>query len=751
MDTPRDTTRSRDLAWYKTLPATRDSYELDLAEPPGTGNSERYWHALRPNRVLLLALALAGVVAGLAISHYQPEIYRARTSLEIEGFNENVLRSRDVDGSGQAGYYTSDAYLQTQAELLKTRSLIERTIDKLSPEWVREISTDPDPRGALFRRSAGSEKGPRERAIENAVRNTSVYSSRQSRIIELLFDSHNPKAAASFVNTLAQEFIERDLELRWDGATTRLAAQLETLRRKLNDAESKLQAYSQASGLLGSGDKNDLSEDRVSRVQEELLRAQADRIAKQSRYEMASARTAESLPDVLDSPIMRDAQARLMDLERQYADLNAYLTPAHYNVQRIAAQITELRSNIQKERDKVLKRIKNDYDAASAREGMLERTYAEQYRKAAQNSSGRVRYSALKSEVESYRNLYALTLQRVNEAQMGLAIRSNNIHVVDKAIIPERPYSPNRALSSLFGLAGGFGVGLLLIFARLGWNRKFLFPGEASAHLNVPELGAVPSVVAPGRAIRATNRLLGSSIGVAPGQEQRIGLATWEQKLSPVADSFRWTLASIMLSTHVRQRLRVLVLTSPGEKDGKTTAASNLAIALTELKLTVLLIDADLRRPRLHELYGIDNEMGLSDLLLEPSVNGNGQHFDRYIRTTAVPGLSLMTSGSQPADTPQIAGKRLGCAIKQFREQFDVVLFDTPPVLSVTEARVIGRLADGVVLVLRAGQTPKVSAEIACRRLADDGIPVIGTILNNWDGAGPGYSGYYRYAYRPRE
>jgi capsular exopolysaccharide synthesis family protein len=228
-------------------------------------------------------------------------------------------------------------------------------------------------------------------------------------------------------------------------------------------------------------------------------------------------------------------------------------------------------------------------------------------------------------------------------------------------------------------------------------------------------------------------------------QEQSLELVTWQHKPSMVADSFRGTLTSIIFSRQAGDRPRVLVLTSANPGEGKTTVVTNLAIALTENSRRVLLIDADMRRPRIHDLFDLKNDCGLSDLL-KARTPLNKDPVDVMVQRSGVPGLYVMTSGSVEAGTANLLySPRLAELLNKMRGVFDTVLIDTPPMLHLPDARILGKLSDAVVMVLRAGETTRDIAVAACRRFREDGTPLLGTILNGWNPAANGYGYDYKH------
>ena len=357
-------------------------------------------------------------------------------------------------------------------------------------------------------------------------------------------------------------------------------------------------------------------------------------------------------------------------------------------------------------------------------------------------------YNILKREVDTNRQLYDSMLQNVQEAGMTSALGASNIRVVDSAEPPTRPYKPSLALNSALGLLAGAFFGIAFVVVQERADRTIHGPGEATIYLDVPELGAIPS--AKGRTEPAS-RLLPERKGPQNQEVRRAadhGEWNWSlriKNLSLLADAFRATLTSILYSGENGDRPRIIVITSANPGEGKTTVASNLALALAEigpsvLMQSVLLIDGDLRKPRLHEIFGVPNRWGLTDLLdgKEPPDGCEGM-----VSKTGFRNLYLLPSGSS---TSNISGllhsPRAFAFLNRMREEFHTVIIDTPPMLNMPDARVLGRFADGVILVVRSAETMRDAAVAAKQRLTEDGTRVLGTILNQWD---PRQTNQYNY------
>jgi capsular exopolysaccharide synthesis family protein len=451
-------------------------------------------------------------------------------------------------------------------------------------------------------------------------------------------------------------------------------------------------------------------------------------VAKQSSYEIARALPVESLPGVLDSGLLRDVQSKRTDLARQLAEAQTLLTPSHYKVKQLQAQVAELDAALGRERSGIMSRIENEYESARRREQLLTKAYTSHAAFVSDAAARAVHYDVLKREVETNGQLYGSILQKVRESGIASAIRASNIQVLDPAEIPARPFKPNIAVNSLLGATSGLLLAALLVFVRERADRSFKSPGDVSNYLQLPELGIIPSGA-------DQLRLNGN----------RVELASWKQRPSLVAESFRATLASILVSVDARDRSTVLLLTSPGPGEGKTTVSTNLAIALARTGREVLLIDADLRKPRIHEIFGLSNDAGLSDLL---RAENPAAEIERrpLCQPTKLPGLHVLTSGQGDEETLDLLSRRrIQDLLTQLRGEFDAVIIDTPPVMHLADARVLGRLADAVVLVVRAGETNRDQAMAARRRLAEDGIPLLGTILNDWNPDVLGYGANYSY------
>jgi capsular exopolysaccharide synthesis family protein len=359
-----------------------------------------------------------------------------------------------------------------------------------------------------------------------------------------------------------------------------------------------------------------------------------------------------------------------------------------------------------------------------------------------------IQYNILKREVDSNRQLYESTLQQVKEASVASAIRASNIRIVDPAKPPRLPFSPSMTANSLVGLVGGTLLGVMFILVRSRADRTLRQPGDINFWTNAPELGVIPSAKVQGsrRLVTAEDTSAIARIGQEP-----VELITFDKKPNLVAEAFRAVLTSILFVGENGSRPKMIVVTSCGPGDGKTTVVSNLAIAMAEIRRRVLIIDADMRRPRMHILFNLTNDVGLSTVLRD---NEKAEDVTAAVQQTRIPGLYVLTSGPATASAANLLySQRLPDILAQLRSEFDMVLIDTPPSLQLTDARVLGRMTDGVIFVARVGQTTVDASMALHKRYWEDHTRILGTVLNDWNPKSAvnsyyGASGYAAYQHR---
>jgi len=706
------------------------------------GQLLQYWHVLTRRKLTLLVVAICGGLAALAFSVLQTPIYRTGVTLEIQqtGFQQQPFQEMSS---------TQDpTLLQTQTRLLTSRMLQGRVHAKLSDRMPTSRVSDSSfltaVRGWLglttpTRSAAWTE------ALERATGDLQVTAVKDTRIVQIVCSTTLPQAAADYANTLAEEFIQESLEQRWSlyqGTGVWLERAQQELKGKLEQAEKQLLDYASASNLVVVGKENNIGEQRLVQLQVEASKAQADRIAKESSYRTALSQSG-SEGEVLDSGAMAQYETTLANLHRELAEASTSLTSAHPKVKRLQAQIEEMESSRVRERTNILSRMRADYESALHRERQLMADFNTQSKTLSEEDQKLIRYRMLQREVDTYRSIYETTLKAGKEASVASALRPVTARIVDRAGTPRFPIKPNLTVNLMVGSLGGVFLGVALVLFRDRTDATIRTPGSLSVYPHVRELGVIPCAsvdpefaaigwrprlaLPPARSSR--NSRPPTSVGVL----EPVELASWNWKESLLAESFRATLTSIFMSGQNGSDRQILLVTSPSPREGKSTVATNLAIAIAEIRQRVLLIDADLRRPRIHSIFDQANTWGLSDLLKEETPCAEYPS-EALGRKTHVPSLFSMPSGpANPSVARLLYSDRMAELVGRLRTEFDTIVIDTPPVLSVADARILSRLADAVVLVVRAGQTTREAATMAMNVFEADGVPVLGTVLNDWN------------------
>ncbi len=725
----------------KSRPSYGDWLPVEAVDNPShaQSNLQEYWNKLKRRKFLVLGCIAGGILAALIFSALQTPLYRTVTSVEVDDLNENFQNLKDQDPTASSS--VAESYFQTQIKVLQSRAMVERVIDK-----IHLADRHAQHKGKFFWSKWGQQSSAmdQEALFQEVQKHLTVQAWGQTRIAEIYYEDRDPQVAADFANTLVSEFISQSRETRWDAtqATAEwLTGHLNTLKQNLETSENQLQNYARSSGLVITTETGNVADQKLSQVQEELSKAQATLIDKQANFEIARDNPAESLPATLDDPTMRDYRQKLTELQRQHAELSSTLTPEHYKVRKVEAEIAELQIALEKERGNIVKRAADEYETAKRREKLLARSYAAQTNTVSDVNGKNIRYSTLKHEVDTNRQLYDALLLRIKQAGLAAAMRSSNMLVVDAAKAPVHPYRPNFKMNAAFGLLSGLFLGVAFVLASERSNRSIESPGLSPWYLKLPELGVIPMAEDSRRRLDWFPAASPLTLQMVPASAATNGSPAVKVH-SPMSEAYRGALSSILLPTLDGARRQVIIVTSAEAGAGKTTVTSNLGVATAETGRRVLLIDADFRRPRLNHIFDLPNTTGLTDLL-KVNTPIDMMPLKSLVHATKVPGLSLMTSG--PAtDSPStlLYSPRLVEFLGRMRREFDVVLIDAPPMLQFADARVMARYCDGVVLVLRAGQTKWEAAMLACQRFEEDSTRILGTILNSWD-----LKSHYRSAY----
>jgi succinoglycan biosynthesis transport protein ExoP len=714
-----------------------------------------YWRLIRRRKGVVLLTGLLGLLLAGMATLLMPPVYQAHLSLEIQGLNDNFLNMKSVDPTNPLPDYSAESYIQTEIKILQSDLLLQRTVEKLRTSYAKLPPPSSASSSAWRRLSRGNLESGADWStlLANAARGVQVRVAGTTHIVEVFCDSADPVLAADFANLLVREFIDHNRESRWK--TTQdtgewLAQQLTDVRTKLEKSGTELQEYARQTGLEFTSEKSSVAEEKLRQVQEELTKAQADRVLKQSIYDL-SVKQPNKMPEILETSDIGEYRTKLLELRRKRAELRTTMTPQNVKVREVDGQIVEIQSALESEIRKLLDRAQDSYLAAQGREDLLTKIYRTQAQLVSDQSAKAIKYDVLKREVDTNRQMYESMLQRVREAGISAAMQSSNFSVVDEAKPPRLPYKPSVTENIGLGFLAGLILGVVIIGLQEHSDRSIQTPGDAQNCLNLPELGVVPSAKLPNiprlHISRNGHSRPASNVLGFGETANRVELVMYADQPSVLKESFRAILASLLFSSRGSKQSKLYVLTSPSVAEGKTTVASNLCIALTETRRKVLLVDADMRRPRLHEIYGVSNDEGLSNLL-ESQRSVKIDDIESLLRPTGIEGLQVLPSGPAKGNIGNLLySARLPELTALLRQLFDVVIFDTPPVMHMPDARILAASSDAVILVVRSRRTQRDTALIVKELFQKDGTPVLGVVLNDWNparSAAGSYGMYYR-------
>jgi len=730
----------------------------ELSQPEEAWDLRVYWGILKKRRWTILSIILCIFTLALIGTLKQKPIYRASALLEIEKENPNVATLKELFQLEDV----SDSYLETQYKLLRSESLARRVVKELHLDHNTEFDV-PTQSGLAGKENAAAgavHAFPTDSKHESAVLKhfedlVNVEPVRRSRLVQISFDSQDPKLSANIVNSLAANFIQENLENRWEAtqkASAWLSQELDALKIRLEKSEDALRQYAEANGLLfletEQGKTENIVDQRLRQLQDELTKAQADRFQKEAVYRLVEAGDYSSLPGVVDNKLMQDLTVRLAELERQEAELTSTFNESYPKVEKIHSQVSRIQQLLDRERKRAAKGIEDDYVAAVRRETLVRKSFDEQQKQANRVAERSVQYNILKREVDTNKQLYEGLLQRLREAGVSAGLKSSNIRIVDSAQSPTTPIKPRIVLNLAVGLILGLCCAAGTAFVQEQMDNTLKTPEDIEQFLRAPALALIPFQESLNHRMNgddtrpgygswrlSRNRKLATRVKQIEKSGIRIDEAGTQH--SALSEAFRGLRTSVLLS-RARRPPRSLIFCSAEPGEGKTTVASNLAISLAQLGKRVLLIDGDMRRPSVHKLFDIPCRSGLVTYLA-----GLGE-WQKLVQPAGESGLDCLVSGPVPPNPAELlSSDAMRSLIREATAAYDFVLIDSPPMLNIADGRILAAMVEGAILVTKEGATPRELVQRAQGHVRDAGGHLIGVVLNSVHLSLDGY--YYTY------
>jgi polysaccharide biosynthesis transport protein len=689
-------------------------------------------------------------VIGAINSFRQTPIYEARVQILIEKDTPKVGNLNTMFQETD-GWYNDDFY-QTQYRILQSRSLARRTVElaNLPAHPSMQRASEPPSMSFSVTGFASSAIAAARRAISGepaeapaqaapaepgdalapyvgvVLGSLTVAPVRNSRLVDLRFSSTDPVLAADLANAHAKAYIQQNLQTRFSAskdATDWLGEQLAEQRQKVEESEAALQRYKEAHDAVAVEDRQNIVVQRLADLNGAVTKVKTERIEKEAQYNqlrsLDGTPAVDSFPAVIANDYIQKLKSDIGDLQRQQAQLAEKYGERHPEMVRIRSAIDSTQAKYDAEVRNVINSVRAEYQASLAQERSLVGALEKQKSEALGLNRKGIEYSVLSREAESNRQIYEALLQRTKETGISAELKSSNIRVVDAAELPTFPVLPRRQRDLMMAAISGSILALGLVFLFEYLDNRIKSPQEMRAHLGLPFLGMVPAVDTD------KGSLLHTGVPAA------------------FSEAIRAVRTNVLFSS-ADEGARTLVVTSAGPGEGKSMFSSNLSVSLAQAGQRVLHIDADMRRPRVHEIFEASQQPGLSNLLVgdcKPS---------EAVRKTAVQNLWILPAGMIPPNPAELLGsKRCTDYFTTLREHFDWVVIDSPPVLAVADASVLSNAATGVIFVVGADQTSRQTAKAAIEQLHSVGARLIGAVLNRADvQRNPYYySAYYRKEY----
>jgi capsular exopolysaccharide synthesis family protein len=715
-----------------------------------------YWQVLVRRRwVVFLAVVTLGLTA-LIGSFLTTPLYRATTVLQIERQNPEILNFRDVGGTDMAWAAYNDFY-QTQYKIISSAPVARSAAERLGlldhPDFAVGGETQPSLWArlkAMLPRKRGKpvEKDPLDIAAAQVLGGLEVAPVRNSHLVHISWTHAQPELAARVANTVADAYLRLNIESRYsttDQASEFLVDQIGKLRREINAIEERLQEYGEAKNIFSIGDSNNLTMQALQKISEQRTAAHTAVAHAEAGYRASLGADPEALPEVLNSTLIGRLRAEYAAYEAEYSQKSKVFKDDWPELQTLRSKLDQARVRLDLETRYVVEQVRAtaeaDYHRAVKEAENLDRLLLDHEAAAQRLKRDAVEFNNLQSEVQKKRETQDALLRRQNEMTLSTRLRdldvtSSNVRVMERAKAPTAPFHPNTRLNVLLGLVLGVAVGVAAALVLDHLDNTIGTSAELERVLSLPVLAVIPRCrggATPLARVRRKPR-------EAP--QESIDLIAHREGRSGVSEAYRSLRTSILLSNPGRPP-RMIVLTSALPEDGKTATALNLAAVLAQLGRRVLLVDTDLRRPRLHVAFGVKNARGVTTYL-------SGMEADplKLVVPTGIENLELMPSGPIPPNPSELLNSTVfaGLGPQLLERRFDHILFDSPPVLSVSDPVIVASVADTGILVVRAGRTPTPSVRTAAARLAQTGGGTFGVVLNDFDAESQG-APHDRYQY----
>jgi polysaccharide biosynthesis transport protein len=694
------------------------------AEPETTAPEQgfdlyKYIRILNKYKWMILSVVLLGLLVSGIITYLATPIYRSTTTIQIERGAVEVTEFKTLQNDEAA---TGAEFFQTQYQLLQSRSLSEKVATTAG--LLDNAAFDKQPSNVftiikkLIRGEEQTDQAPsldakQNRAVNQLQDQVFINPLRGSRIVKISFDHPDPEIAQLVANSYAEVFISDSLNRKFEAtsyARKFLEERLQQLKIKLESSERQLVAYAEQNGLFKLNENKDLATSDLETINTNLSEVRSNRIKAELLWKQAQQSDGFGLKEILDSKAIQENRKLRSELAAKYQQKLAIYKPAFPEMIELRNQIKELDRSAASEVTSIKSSIESLYIAAQEEEQALQAQLDSRKGQVSDERNRSIEYNILQREVDTNRQLYDGLLQRYKEIGISSGVGTNNVSIVDRAVLPISPTFPRKIPALSLGLLSGLLLGVLLAFLRDYFDDTFKVPEDIEREAGIPVVGVIPKVTS------------NESIDVI-----------FQDPRSAISEAVRSFRTGLQFATSDGLP-KSLLITSSKPSEGKTTTSIALAKSVAELGLNVLLIDGDLRNASAHKRLNISNAVGLSNFL-----TGSMQP-DDCVQSTNIPGLTFMASGPLPPNPAELlSGQRFLSLLALARDSFDIVIIDGPPVMGLADSPILARNTSATVLVVEANSTRKSVLAVALKRLRFARANIIGALMTKFDVAQTGY------------
>lgn len=693
----------------------------------------------RKNAILTFLIVVFVIVLVGTIS--TTPIYMATTKIVIERIEPTVL-------VGSYGYMHHDPeFYETQYQLIKSVAVSRKVVDMLNLEkdyekYIKDKSWGLPSIGDVFSFFSellssifGTKKITEEETdssmADMLAKTVSggivVKPVKNSKMAEISYLSPTPELARLIANTVAQAYIETILDLNMSSVRHGIdwmTKKAQEEKVKIEASEQMLQQFVKSHNFVTIENKLAIVPQQISELNSMLTKAELKKREMENLYNKVKdiaekGGEAETVTVIATEPTLQSLRQQIIKSEQNIKELSQKYGNKHPSMLKAVEELNLLKSKRDLEIKRIVESIRHEYELAKDNEATMKKRLAEMKREAIGLNEKMMEYNIINREVESNKQIYEALLKKIKEQGVIEQSRTVNVMIVEKAETPKAPFKPRKALNLFLGLIVGLFGGIAVAFFIEYLDNTVKSPEDTEAKLGLPVIGVIPFITS----------------AVKP-----IETHVLDEPSSAFAESYKAIRTAIMLSSAEKPPRRILI-TSSGPGEGKTVTSINLSIAIAQSGYKVLLIDSDLRKPRIHKVFDLDNSKGLSTYLA-------GASDADILRDGPIAELGIITSGPIPPNPSELlSSKRMAEILDLYGGMYDFIICDSPPVLTVTDSLILSKLLDGVILVTRADVTTYENAKKCLKSLLTVNAPVLGININALDYKKGGYSGYYSYQY----